>query len=647
MTVPRQAPVKTAAEVASSGSNSASSLAQSPGTTIALGSWEFYPQANEFRGSANFFKVFDVASSAQSLSFDEAMRAIPTLDQERFSQALRKALHAPEPFELEHEVVGRDESVRTVRSRGQLISASGGGTCRVVGTILDITGGRLAHQQLRQREDIFRSLLDNLPDVVWTSAADGSTPYVSPNVERVLGYTAKEICERGDAVWYGMIEPCDVQRITESFQRLFTEGVLFDMEYRAQRKDGRWIWVHDRAHGTHEKAGVRYADGVLSDITERKKADEIRERLAAIVESSDDAIIGKTLTGTITGWNGGAEKLFGYSFYEAVGRPMLMLFPAELAKEESGIIERIARGESVVHYETVRVRKNGMPVEVSVSISPIKDHKGTITGASTIARDITERRRLDKELRLAQFSLEHSAESIFWIDSQGRFTSVNKAACQSVEYSREELLSLSVPDIDPLFSKENWQAFWEDLKTRGSKTIESQQRTKQGQIFPIEVTATYLEFDGQERCLAIVRNVIERKRAEQSLINSKRFLQSTLDALSSHVAILDQKGEIVAVNAAWHRFTAVNEGDEAACGVGSNYFEVCGKANAPNGVEAMPAAAGIRQVIAGTLDEFNPRVSLPRPGSEALVRVEGHASCGTRSRTGGAGPREYYPSQTC
>ena len=117
--------------------------------------------------------------------------------------------------------------------------------------------------------------------------------------------------------------------------------------------------------------------------------------MAAIIESSDDAIISKTLDGMITSWNRGAEKLFGYPAREAIGQPVLMLFPPERLAEEADILARIARGESVDHYETVRVRKDGKRIEVSVTISPIKDRRGRIIGASKIARDISERRALE------------------------------------------------------------------------------------------------------------------------------------------------------------------------------------------------------------------------------------------------------------
>ena len=145
-----------------------------------------------------------------------------------------------------------------------------------------------------------------------------------------------------------------------------------------------------------------------SDIVLRKRAEEMLAHMAAIVQSSDDAIISKTIDGVITSWNPGAEKLFGYGAEEVIGRSMAMLFPPDRAAEERDILSRIARGERVEHVETVRIRKDAQWVDVSAAISPIKDQDGTIIGASTIARDITERKRAEARLKQVMFELERS-----------------------------------------------------------------------------------------------------------------------------------------------------------------------------------------------------------------------------------------------
>ncbi|MDQ3833807.1 MAG: PAS domain S-box protein, partial [Actinomycetota bacterium] len=145
-----------------------------------------------------------------------------------------------------------------------------------------------------------------------------------------------------------------------------------------------------------EQGEVRFAVNIFRDITERKKAEETRARLAAIVESSDDVIIGKTLEGIITNWNLGAQKIYGYSAEEVVGKPINILVPPDRPDEIPKIMEKLRRGEAINHYETVRITKDRRLLDVSLTISPIKDSAGNIVGASTIARDITERKRAEE-----------------------------------------------------------------------------------------------------------------------------------------------------------------------------------------------------------------------------------------------------------
>ena len=139
--------------------------------------------------------------------------------------------------------------------------------------------------------------------------------------------------------------------------------------------------------------------GVVQDITERMQAEEVRDRLSALVTSSEDAIISKTLDGIITTWNRAAERMFGYSAAEMIGKSVSLLIPPQQADEEPIILERLRRGERIEHYETVRMKKDGTLFDVSLSVSPIVTSTGTIVGASKIARDITQQRQIEAALR--------------------------------------------------------------------------------------------------------------------------------------------------------------------------------------------------------------------------------------------------------
>ncbi|MGH9197865.1 MAG: PAS domain S-box protein, partial [Acidimicrobiia bacterium] len=149
--------------------------------------------------------------------------------------------------------------------------------------------------------------------------------------------------------------------------------------------------------GAQDIAVVDVLTRTVALAIERAQAEETRARLAAIVESSDDAIVSKDLNGIITSWNRGAERLFGYEAREAIGQPVTLLIPPDRLDEEPVILERIRRGERIDHYETVRCRKDGTLLEISLSVSPLTNAEGKIVGASKIARDITERRRAEAE----------------------------------------------------------------------------------------------------------------------------------------------------------------------------------------------------------------------------------------------------------
>ena len=487
-----------------------------------LGSWELDIQASEVRGSAGFFRIFDWTPSADVLPFGKVMDAIPAADRERVDQTIKNTLQTHEPFDVEHRIVRRDGTARVVRSRGQIVAGPGGGTARLVGTTHDITDPKLAHEKLRQSEEKFRSLVANIPAVIWSSDVHGQTHYISPSAEPVFGFTSEEMCEKGAELWFERICPSDSSRIVEAFHQLFSEGRPFDVEYRVQRRDGQWIWVHDRAYRTYERDGVRCADGVISDITERKLTEERLRKLSLVVEQSPVSVVITDVRGNIEYVNPKFSQLTGYTPEEAIGQnPRLLKSGMQADAVYRELWETVLSGGEW-RGEFANRKKNGEIYWESASIVPIRDSAGTITHLLAVKEDISERKRAEEELRLAQFSLEHASDAVSWMNPQGRIVYANLAACRSLERSREELLSLSIPDIDPLFSKEAWAAAWAEVKARGAMSFETQHQTKQGRVFPVEVTTNYLEFDGKEYSFAFVRDISGRKRAEEALQESEQ-----------------------------------------------------------------------------------------------------------------------------
>jgi PAS domain S-box-containing protein len=247
-------------------------------------------------------------------------------------------------------------------------------------------------------------LLDLTHDTIFVRDMTDVITYWNRGAEEMYGWTRDEAVDKVSHQLTQTIFPEPLADINEELLRTGRwEGELIQT-----KRDGTQVVVASRWSLQRDERGMPAA--ILetnNDITDRKHAEEAQLRLGAIVSSSDDAIISKTLGGTITSWNAGAQRIFGFAAEEAVGQAITMLFPPDRQDEETHIIERLRRGKSVRHFETVRVRKDGRQIHVSLAISPIKDANGQVIGVSKIARDITGRKRAESQLRQSQADLAH------------------------------------------------------------------------------------------------------------------------------------------------------------------------------------------------------------------------------------------------
>jgi PAS domain S-box-containing protein len=242
-------------------------------------------------------------------------------------------------------------------------------------------------------------VIESSDDAIVSKDLNGIITSWNRAAERMFGYTAAEAI--GQSI--RMIIPADRQAEEDVvLGRIRAGKSVTHFETFRQRKDGTIIPISLTVSPIHDETGrVIGASKIARDITDRVQGAVSRRRLAAIVESSDDAIISKDLYGVITSWNQAAERMFGYRPEEAIGRSIRMLIPDELQGEEDMVLAKIRAGEKIDHYETIRQRKDGTRVSISLTVSPLRDDKGEIVGASKIARDITE------QSRLLQMATEH------------------------------------------------------------------------------------------------------------------------------------------------------------------------------------------------------------------------------------------------
>ncbi len=280
-----------------------------------------------------------------------------------------------------------------------------------VNTLIDITE--------RKRNEEFEhqlvTIVESSDDAILSEDLDGIIRTWNPGAKRLFGYVAEEVIGKPIT----LLIPIDRHREEFDILSRIRRGECIDhYETVRRRKDGSLIEISVTVSPIKNAEGrIIGASKIARDITERRRTEQLTRRLASIVESSDDAIVSKDLDGIIKTWNPGAERLFGYTAEEVIGKPITLLIPIDRPDEEPDILSRIQRGERIDHYETVRRRKDGSLVEISLTVSPLKNAEGAVIGASKTARDITERRRAQEQQNLLVREMSHRVKNLFAVTS--------------------------------------------------------------------------------------------------------------------------------------------------------------------------------------------------------------------------------------
>jgi PAS domain S-box-containing protein len=257
---------------------------------------------------------------------------------------------------------------------------------------------RQAAEALHEREERLRAILDTAVEGIITIDECGMIESINLAAETIFGYQANELVGQSVNQLMPMPHQTAHDGYIKSYLRTGQARIIgIGREVSGMRKDGS-VFPMELSVSEVKLKNRRLFTGFIRDITARNEAEKALQYFAAMVESSEDAIIGKTLDGYVTSWNRGAEKIFGYEPQELLGRHISILIPEDRKREEPKILEKIRSGQSVDHYETIRRRKDGRLIDVSVSVSPIFDAHGVIIGASKLARDISGRKQLEREI---------------------------------------------------------------------------------------------------------------------------------------------------------------------------------------------------------------------------------------------------------
>lgn len=362
-----------------------------------LGSWEWDVAGGEAVWSDELYRILGLEPDSVAASYRTFLERVHPGDREALEKAVRHALEERQPVSSHYfRIVRPDASVRIVRGQLEVVFDAAGRPASMIGTCHDVTEQKWAEAALRASEQRFFKIFQATPDLLSiTSLADGSYLEVNEAFVRAFGYRRREVIGRPARevpVW------AEERERVEVLQALSELGEVRDREVRFRAQSGREVVGLVSAEAI-DIDGNQFVLTLIKDISERKRLEEDRARLAAIVESSDDAITATDADGTITSWNAGAEKIFGFSAGEAKGMHLSFLAAPERKDEIVRLHRSIRRDEQVTHFDTVHVRKDGRQINVSLTMSPIKNADGAIVGTSCIARDVTERTEMEETIK--------------------------------------------------------------------------------------------------------------------------------------------------------------------------------------------------------------------------------------------------------
>ncbi|NMM23299.1 MAG: PAS domain S-box protein [Phycicoccus sp.] len=409
----------------------------------------------------------------------------------------------------------------------------------------------------------FESLLEAVPDALVGMDTSGVIGFVNHQGELLFG------CERDDLVGKHIetLVPEGLWQVYLATRKDYfadprSRALGLDLELRGRHRDGSEFPVIIRLSGL-DTGDVLLEFAPICELARRKRAFDKAQQMTAIVENSEDGIIGKTLGGTVLSWNAGAERMFGYSSMEIIGRSIDLLAPADRAGEIDAMSDRITSGKSVDHFETIRLRKDGSAMRVSISECPIRDEDGVVVGSSTIARDMTEARRAYEASRAM---IEASQDSLVSIGPDGKITDANAATVTVTGVPRHELIGTDFSNYftDPAKAHEIYQrVFTQEVAVDDyALTI----RHRDGTLTDVKYGGSVHRGTGGD-VLAVFAAVRDVSKLTEAYEAARSMIESSLDSL---VAI-NPDGLITDVNEATVRVTGVSR-DELIGTAFSDYF---------------------------------------------------------------------------
>lgn len=368
-----------------------------------VGDWDMDLRTNVARRSLRHDQCFGYETAVAEWGYHTFLAHVHPDDRSRVDACFTAAMGGRGEYDVEFRCVWPDGATHWLWSKGRFYFDEHGAPYRVAGIQVDITARKAADAAVERAVErlTVAQRIARIGDWEWDVASGAIT--WSPTVFDIFGQDPALGPPSDFETHLQVYDEPSRQASREHVAAALASGQPQEYELTVLRAGGERIHVVARAVPRLDADGnVVGLYGTVQDITERKRAESQAMQLASIVESSDDAIVGKTLDGIVTSWNHAAEKIFGYTAAEMIGAPIARLFPPARVAESAVILDKVRRGERIAHFETTRARKDGQEVEVSVMISPIRDGNGVVVGASKVARDISDQKKLERQFLRAQ-----------------------------------------------------------------------------------------------------------------------------------------------------------------------------------------------------------------------------------------------------
>jgi PAS domain S-box-containing protein len=405
----------------------------------------------------------------------------------------------------------------------------------VADVVWEITERKQAEQALRENEEKFRSLVENALAGIFTIDHEYQFIYANGELCKILGYPEEQLLGM-DFRQTLSDESRDI--VAERYvRRQRGEEIPSRYELDVVRADGEIRNTEMSVTVIKDKAGNPLSIGQLIDITERKQAEEAlresQQMLRLVLDTIPVRVFWKDTKLQYLGCNrpfaldaglSSPQEILGKNDFELGWKDQAELYRAD----DQAVIKT---GLPKISFEEPQTTPEGETIWLQTSKVPLIDASGQIRGVLGTYEDITERKRVEEALRLTRFTVESVADAIYWMNPASQIVDVNETACRILEYSRDELIGMSLSDIDPQFDLAQWPNTWKRLKEKGRMTIEVQHRTKSGSLIPVEIVANYIEFGDRELDCAVVRDITERKKMEAALRESEERYRTFVENL--------------------------------------------------------------------------------------------------------------------